>query len=270
MKKPNFKSILKRFTIIDILIILCIIGAVVFAFIHTGGDEEKSESMSFDSSTLNKFAEKYLSFYREGKIVKTHIGGYNASNGKYQELSGTIIWVDDKKGYDVKVLIDTDGDSFNTPILATLYKDISKADIYIEHITLETSGEKYRNVTEIEIKPQNITTLNELTTKIGNNTNYTVTTTIAIDEKDSKTFQELSSTLFLNGRKESVRLLSENIYNQITLIMAGKNELSIASEILGTMNGKTDLITIRIYNSSPEEIKSIEEAFDVVNVRKIS
>lgn len=270
MKKPNFKSILKRFTIIDILIILCIIGALVFAFIHTGGNEEKSESVSFDSSTLNKFAEKYLSFYQEGKVVKTHVGGYNASSGEYQELSGTVLWVDDKKGYDVKVLIDVDGDSSNKPILATLYKDITDADIYIEHITLETSGEKYKNVTEIEINPQNISTLNELATKMGNNTNYTISTTIAIDEKDSKTFQELSNELFLNGKKQSIRPVSESIYNQIALVMAGKNELSIASEILGTINGKTDMITIRLYNSSPEEIKSIEKAFDVVNVKKIS
>lgn len=270
MKKPNFKSILKQLTIIDILIILFIIGAVVFAFMQTGEDEDKSESISFDSSTLNKFAEKYLSFYQEGKIVKTHLGGYNASSGKYQEISGTVIWADDNKGNNVKVVIDVDGDSDSKPVLATLYKDIQDADIYIEHITLETSGEKYKNVSEIEINPQNISTLDELSNKIGNNTNYTISTKIAIDEKNSKIFQELSNELFLNTRKTSIRPVSDNIYDQISLIMAGKRELDIASEILGTINGQTATITIRIYNSTDEEIKAIEESFDVVNVKRIS
>lgn len=270
MKKPNFKSILKQLTIIDILIILFIIGAVVFAFMQTGEDEDKSESISFDSSTLNKFAEKYLSFYQEGKIVKTHLGGYNASSGKYQEISGTVIWVDDNKGNNVKVVIDVDGDSDSKPILATLYKDIQDADIYIEHITLETSGEKYKNVSEIEINPQNISTLDELSNKIGNNTNYTISTKIAIDEKNSKIFQELSNELFLNTRKASIRPVSDNIYDQISLIMAGKREIDIASEILGTINGQTNTITIRIYNSTDEEIKAIEESFDVINVKRIS
>lgn len=270
MKKPNFKNILKRFTIIDILIILVIIGAVVFAFMQTGEDEDKSESVSFDSSTLNKFAEKYLSFHQEGKVVKTQLGGFNASSGKYQELTGTVIWVDDNKGSNARVLIDIDGDSNSTPILATLYKDIQESDFYIEHITLETSGEKYKNVTEIEISPQNITTLSELTNNLGNNSNYTISTIIAIDAKDSKIFQQLSNELFLNTRKESVQPVSDNIYDQISLVMAGKKELDIASEILGTINGQTNSITIRISNSSSEEIKAIEESFDVVNVKKIS
>jgi len=269
MKKPNFKS-LKRFTIIDILIILCIIGAVVFAFNHTGGDEEKTEAISFDSSTMTKFGEKYLSFYREGKIVKTHVGGYNASTGKYQELSGTILWVDDKKGYDVKVLMEVDGDSNKTPILAALYKDNNNADIYIEHITLEASGEKYKNVTEIEINPRNIKRLSKLTSKMGNNTNYTISTSIAIDVKSSKVFKELSNELFLNGRKQSITPAVDSSNNQITLIMAGKDELDIASKILRRINGKTGLITIRIYNSSPEDIKSIEETFDVINIKKVT
>jgi hypothetical protein len=270
MNKPNFKSILKKFTIIDVLIIIGIIGVVVFAFIQIGENEEKTESVSFDSSTLNKFAEKYLSFYQEGKVIKTQVGGYNSSTGKYQELSGTVIWVDDSKGSDVKVLIDVDGDSSNKPILAGLYKDIKNADIYIEHITLETTGEKYKNVTEIEISPTNITTFNDINQGIQDGTNYTISTTIAIDEKDSKIFQELSNELFLNGRKESIKPNGETIYDQLILVMAQKEQINIASKLLGTINGKTGLLTIRIYDTSQEEINSIKKAFDVINVKKIT
>ena len=270
MKKPNFKDILKKFTIIDILIILAIIGAIAFAFIHTGNDEQQTESISFDSTTLNKLAEKYLSFYKEGRVVKTHVSGYNSTTGKHQELSGTVLWVDDYKGSNVKVLIAVDGDESSTPILAGLYKDVKNADIYIDHITLESSGEKYKALTEIRAHPKNITTLDELTKSIKNGTNYTISTTIAIDEKDSGTLQELSNSLFLNGRKESIRPSSENVNDQIALIMAGKNEIELATEILGTINGKSGLITIRIYDSTPEKIKAIENAFDVINVRKVT
>ena len=270
MKKPNFKDILKRFTIIDILIILAIVGAIAFAFIHTGNTEGQSESISFDSTTLNKFTEKYLSFYQEGKVVKTRVGGYNSTTGEYQELSGTVLWVDDYRGSNVKVLIDVNEDSNNTPILAGLYKDVRNADIYIEHVTLQTSGEKYKNLTEIRAYPKNITSLDELIKTIPNEANYTISTTMAIDEKDSGTFQELSNTLFLNGRKESIKPLSESVNDQIVLVMAEKNEIEIATEILGTINGKTSLITIRIYDSTPDDIKAIEEAFSVINVRKVS
>jgi len=270
MKTPNFKDILKRFTIIDILIILAIIGAIAFAFIHTGNDDEQQESISFDSTTLSKFAEKYLSFYQDGKIVKTHVGGYNSTTGKYQELSGTILWVDDYRGINVKVLIAVDGDSSREPILAGLYRDVKNADIYIDYITLEASGEKYKNLTEIRTYPKDIATLDELTKIIPNEANYTISTTIAIDEKDSGTLQELSNALFLNGRKESIKPVTESANDQIILVMAEKNEIEIATEILGTINGKSDLLTIRIYDSLPKDIKAIEEAFNVISVRKIS
>lgn len=270
MKKPNLKNILKRFTIIDVLIIVVVIGTIVFALMYAGGDKEKSGSVSFDSSTMNKLAEKYLSFYQEGKIVKTHLGGYNPIDGKYQELYGTIIWVDDNKGSDVQVLIDVDEESNNKPILARLYKDGKNADLYVEHITLETDGKKYENLTEITINPQNITTLNELNDILGDNVKYTISTKISIDEKDSKVYQQLSNELFLNGRKTSIKPINENTYDQITLIMANNSEITIASEILRNINGETGLIAIRIYNSNPEAIKTIENSFDISNVRKIT
>lgn len=270
MKKPNLKKILKRFTLIDILIIIIIIGTVLFALMYTGGDENKSESVSFDSSTLNKLAEKYLSFYQEGKIVKTNVRGYNSTNGEYQELYGTVIWIDDNKGSDMEVLIDIDGDSDAKPILARLYKDGKDADLYIKHITLETDGSKYENVTEIKINPQNISNLDELTNNIEDNVNYTISSEISIDEKDSKLFQQLANELFLNGRKKSMKPINDNTYDQIVLNMANKSEINTTSEILGNINGKSGIITIRIYNSTSEDIQTIENLFDVINIQKIS
>jgi len=265
MMKPNLKGILKRFTWVDLIIILCVVGAVVFAFTHIGGNEDKTQSFSFDSSTMNKFTEKYLSFYREGKIIKTHIGGYNSSSGEYQELYGTIQWVDDYRGANVKVLVDIDGQL----VLAGLYKDVENADICIEHITLETDGEKYNNVTEIKIKPLNIQNLNDITKNIANETNYTIHTTVAIDLKDSQILQSVANALQFNGKRESIKL-SENIPNQLMIIMAQKDELNVASEILGTINGQTDVITIRIYNSTETDIQTIKNSYDVISIRKVT
>ncbi len=266
MKKLDLKRILKKFNWVDIIIILCVIGAIAFAFTQIGADDNKEESVSFDSSTLNKLVEKYQSFYREGKIIKSHVGGYNSSSGEYQELYGTVLWADDYKGSNVKILIEVDGEL----VLAGLYKDVKDADIYIEHITLETSGEKYPNLTEIQINSKNISNLKELSEGIPNGTNYTITTTIAIDTKNSQIYQELSNELLFNGKRQSVKTLSDEIQDQLAIVIAQSKELDIASEILGDLNGNTDLITIRIYNSTENHIKAIEEAYDVINIRKIT
>ncbi|MDR2967625.1 MAG: adhesin [Methanobacteriaceae archaeon] len=266
MKKIKLQWILERFTWVDVIIILCVVGAIVFAFTQIGGSEDKIQSISFDSTTMNKFVEKYLSFYREGKVVKTHVGGFNSSSGKYQELYGTILWVDDYKGANVKVLIDVNGEL----VLAGLYKDVQNADIYIEHITLEINDEKYYNVTEIQVKPENIQDLNEIVNKIPNETNYTIQTTIAIDLTDSQTLQNLANSLLFNGKRESIRPLNDGIQRQLIIFMAQKKELNIASEILGPINGQTEIITIRIYNTEKKDIQAIKNSFDVINIRKVT
>ncbi|KZX15484.1 hypothetical protein MBCUT_14810 [Methanobrevibacter cuticularis] len=266
MKKPNFKNILKRLTIVDIAIILLIIVAVVFAFSQVGADDDKGQSVSFDSSTLNKLVEKYLSFYRDGNVIKTSVGGYNSSSGEYQELHGTVLWVDDNSGAGVRVLIDVDGES----VLAGLYKDVKNADIYIEHITLETTGEKYKNVTEFKINPMQIDNLNEINEGIPNNTNYTVSTTIATDLEDSQSYQELSNELYINGKRNSIRPLAIDAQSQLLINMAKTKEIAIASEILGSLNGQTDIITIRIYGTTEKDIAAIKNAYDVINIRKIT
>lgn len=266
MKKPQLKGILKRFTWVDLIIILLVVGAIIFAFTQIGGNEEKTQSVSFDSSTMNKLVEKYLSFYREGKVIKTHLGGYNSSSGEYQELYGTVQWVDDQKGANVRVLVDVDGQL----VLAGLYKDVENADIYIEHITLETSSEKYNNVTEIQVRPENITNLNDIIKNIPNETNYTISTMVANDLKDSQLLQNLANVLQFNGKRESIRAPSDNIQDKLTIKMAQKKELNLASEILGTINGQTDIITIRIYNATEKDIQAIKNSYDVINIRKVT
>jgi len=264
MKK--LKNILNRFTWIDFVIVVCVICAVIFAFSHIGSDDNKEESVSFDSSTMNKFGEKYLSFYDEGKIIKTHLGGYNSSSGEYIEVYGRVLWVCKYKEADVHVLIDVDGQ----PIVAGLHKEVSDADVYIEHITLETSGEKYPNLIEIKAQPKNISYLTDIDEGISENINYTIDTKIAIDSKTSQQYQELFNELYSKFRKDSIRTFTDDSDDYISVIMATNNELDIGSKILGNLNGQTDIITIRIYNSNAKDIEAFKENFDIISIRHVS
>ena len=90
MKKPGF---LNKITIIDILIIICIIGAVGFAIYHiTDDDSTKASATSFDYSTNPKMLETYLDYYKEGKIVTSEIVGTDAKSGEKIELNRRVLW----------------------------------------------------------------------------------------------------------------------------------------------------------------------------------
>ena len=66
------KGILNKLTIVDYIIIIAVICAVVFAFIHiTTDDSNDTKTSSYDSSTMNKIVENYLKLYLEGNVVET-------------------------------------------------------------------------------------------------------------------------------------------------------------------------------------------------------
>ena len=176
-----------KFTLVDYAIIILVILGIVFAFIHitSNDDATVSESTSYDSSTLNKIAEKYLNYYRQGYIVNTTVHGYNATDGKPVTLVGTIKWLDDDRGSNVKALVNSNG----TDYIVGLYNHVPNADVYINSMTLEINGDKYSNVTEIKINPKNITSLNDLVSGISNDTDYELTTTITLDSLESTTIQ---------------------------------------------------------------------------------
>ena len=92
MKKPKF---LNKLTIIDILIIICIIGAVGFAIFHMVDDDSSTASAtSFDLSTKNKILENYLDLYQNGNKVKSTVVGTSSDTGEKVELSGNVLWLD--------------------------------------------------------------------------------------------------------------------------------------------------------------------------------
>ena len=258
------KGILNKLTIVDYIIIIAVICAVVFAFIHiTTDDSNDTKTSSYDSSTMNKIVENYLKLYLEGNVVETTVSGYNESTGKAVELHGNISWIDDDKGSNVKVLINSNGKEY----LAGLYKDIPNADIYIDSISLETNGKKFNNLTEVTVKPENITSLNELISGIGNTTNYEITTAIAVDELTTINYQDLTNSLYSHDKRISIKGSNAGIYNQLIITRATGDEINLADGILGNFNGATSPITIRIYDCSEQDLKTIENNYNVTNIK---
>lgn len=255
----------KKFTLVDYAIIILVIAAVIFAFVHiTSDDKSTSESTSYDSSTFNKIVEKYLNYYRQGYIVNTTVNGYNATTGEQVTISGTIIWMDDDKGTNVKGVVNSNGTNY----IVGLYNHVPNADIYVNSMTLEINGEKYSNVTEIKINPQNISSINDLISGIPNGTNYEISTTISLDSLDSNNLQEIINSLFADHDRISIKG-SNNIKNQIIVVRATADELTQVNNLLGDFNGVTSEIVIRIYNSNDNDINTIKNNYDVKSIQKI-
>ena len=252
-----------KFTLIDYIIIILVICAIAFAFIHITTDNSSDlQKTAFDESTINKLPDTYLKYYKDGFIVKANIEGFNSTTGEKTTLNGTVIWEDDNGGNGVKLLIDSN----NKTYLAGLYRTVPDADIYIDHISLESNGEKYKNLCEIKVKPIQISSLKDLANKIPANADYEITTSIALDSLSAHDEQNITNNLLNNGKRESIKgIISDDSLN---IKKATKENINDADSVLGNLNGITEDITIRIYDCQDSQIKEISKNFDVINIRK--
>lgn len=259
MKKPGF---LNKLTIIDILIILCIIGAVGFAVLHMADDDSSNASAtSFDISTKNKMLENYLNLYQDGNKVTSTVAGTESSTGEKVELSGTVLWLGESEKDKVNILLDDDGKK----VLAGFYKDVPNADIYIDQVSLETNGDVYANITDFQIAPKEINNFNDLVSKIPKDCEYEISATIALENLDNVKYQKLLNALY-NNKKPCIALNDEG--NALEINRANKTDLEIANHILGDFNGQTSQIQIRIYNSTSEDSRAIESDYNVLSISK--
>lgn len=264
MKK--LRSIISQFTIIDIVILVFIIGALLFSiYTIVSNDVGDVETYIFDSLTIKDLPDKYSTLYHKGEIVKAEIKGYN-QEGKDISANGTVIWVDVYNGGNTKVEILPDNS--NRSIMVAY--DADNADIYIKEIILKGTGIKYKNVVDIRIKHQNVSTLENLVSEIPNGTNYTISTRISVNNVSNNVFQNLSNIMCDDLNRESIRPTFKNSYLQLALVMADDSDIRLASKILGNINGESDTINIRIYNANQECIKSIEDNYDVLSVNKVT
>ena len=68
-----------KFTLVDYIIIILVICAVIFAFIHlTSDDSDNTQKTAFDESTVNKIPDVYLRYYKDGFKVTSTVEGYAA------------------------------------------------------------------------------------------------------------------------------------------------------------------------------------------------
>ena len=254
---------MKKFTIIDYIIIILVICAVVFAFIHiTSDDSSKIQKTAFDSSTINKLPDTYLNYYKNGYIVKTSVEGFNSTNGEKVSLNGTVKWIGDNGGNNIKVLIDSN----NSTYLAGLYRNVPNADIYIDKISLEIDGSTYDNLVEVTAKPKEITSLADLTNNLTGD--YEISTIISLDSIDTLKIQEIANILNEHGKRLGIKASNTDLENQINIEKADESNINYANDILGNINGITSEITIRIYNCSDSQLNQIKDNFDVTNIRK--
>lgn len=253
-----------KFTLIDYIIIILVICAIAFAFIHiTTDDSSDLQKTAFDESTVNKIPDTYLKYYKDGYIVRATVDGFNSTNGEEITLTGDIIWLDNDGGADVRMLIKSNDSTY----LTGLYRYNPNADIYIDHISLESNGEKYSNLTEITIKPEKISSLNDLISGISNDTNFEITTKVSVDDINANQIQEISNALMKHDKRISVKGTTNDIDGQIIIVKATGQDINDANSILGNINGITDKITIRIYDSTDKQINTIKDNYDVINIR---
>lgn len=250
-----------KFTIIDYIIIILVICAVAFAFIHiTSDDSSNIQKTAFDASTMNKLPETYLNYYKDGYIVKSTVTGLNSTNGEEVTLNGTVKWVEEDSS--VKVLIE----SGNHTYLAGLYKNVPNADIYIDKISLETDGSIYENLTEFTINPQNITSLSDLNKNLTND-NWEITTTVTLDSIDSIKITEIENKINAHNGRLAIKTASNELINKIVISKADKQNIEDGNSILGPINGLTEEITIRVYNCSDSDLNNIKNNYEVANIR---
>lgn len=241
-----------------------VICAIAFAFIHITSDDSASiQKTAFDASTINKIPITYSDYYKDGFIVKTTINGYNSSTGEEANINGTVKWIGDDDGRDVKVLINTGTESY----LAGLYKDVPQADIYINTISLESNGSKYDNLVEFKANPKKIATLRDLCDNLTD-CDCEISTVVSLDSIDLTKLQEITNKINSQDKRLSIKGLDySSSDNQIELEKATIQNINDASSILGNINGITDEITIRVYNCSDDQIEQINNNYNVTNIR---
>lgn len=252
-----------KFTIIDYIIIILVICAAIFAFIHiTSDDSSEIQKTAFDASTINKIPDTYLNYYKDGHIVKTTVNGFNATNGEETTINGTVKWMGDNGGNNIRILVDSNNNTY----LTGLYRNVPNADIYIDKISLESDGSTYDNLVEFKLKPKNITSLTDLTDNLTGD--YEVSATITLDSIDAIKIEEIQNKLDENGKRLSIKSASSEFDNQIVLEKADGTNINDANAILGNIDGITNEIVIRIYDCNDSQINQIKNNFDVINIRK--
>ena len=94
-----------------------------------------------------------------------------------------------------------------------------------------------------------------------------MTTTVSVDELSTIDYQDLSNNLYSHDKRISLKGSNTGLYNQLIITRATSEEINLADNILGNFDGKTSPITIRIYDCSEQDLKTIENNYNVTNIK---
>ena len=137
-----------KFSILDYIIIIAIIGLVLFSFYHITTDmEENTLKTNYDDLTITKMMNNYLDLHTKNYIIKTTVNGINTTTGNNTEIKGIITWIGKNKEGGINVQIETP----QGKNLAGLSENVPYADIYIKTITIETTEKEKYNATDFTI-----------------------------------------------------------------------------------------------------------------------
>jgi len=259
------KKILEKFTLVDYVVVILVISVLIFGVMHemTFNPSNIQETV-FDKHTFDEISDIYFPYYEEGYIVNVGVTGINASNGDEVNIDGTLVWMEDNGGTNVKLLVESGGQRY----LMGLYKNVPKADVYINTISLEVAG-TYDNLVEFTLKPENISSMDDLVSKIPKSTNYEISTDVMSSNMlHPNKIQNLTYLLeHADDKRPSIKISYPGGNYKLQLLKSTPENINDANSILGQFTGYTDTIVLRVYNCTDYQFDAIKNNYNVENIR---
>jgi len=229
----NIKEKLKKFNLVDAGIVVLVLLMVAVAFTRTGGNVQ---SYTFDGFDIDRAVKKYEELSKQGYIVTGKITGISLGDRKPVDVEGEVTWA----GFGM-LLMNVGGNNISVGGPISKYEDV-----YARGIVLEVS--KKIKVADVILEPKRITSFNELIPQredIGDN--YKVYTQVAMADADSIKVQEVVSAL--RTKRKYVAIYPSPSSNIVTLSVEGasREDLKIASDVLGKFDGMSDIVIVRTY-----------------------
>lgn len=102
---------------------------------------------------------------------------------------------------------------------------------------------------------------------IGNGTDFEISTRLSLTDISATQLQEITNALMAHDKRLSIKTATVDIDGQVIISKATKQDINDASSILGSVDGISDEITIRIYDCTDSQLEAIKNNYDVINIR---
>ncbi|MBS4022240.1 MAG: hypothetical protein KGZ79_07430 [Dethiobacter sp.] len=219
-----------KLNIIDAAIVILIILAAVFAFTRTG---PSVQSFTFDGTDISRAVRKYLELDQQGYVLNGKISGTNL-DGKSVNVEGVVKWASGGQ-----LILEAGGETVSVGGPAGRYEDV-----FARSIILEVSHRI--RVENIILEPKKITTLLDLIPEGKLDKTFRIYTQIAlVDASDMVKFQGVVNGL--RAEKKYVSVYPLALRNNLSIDGASLEDLKTASRILGSIEGLSDSIIMRVY-----------------------